>query len=116
MRLAQTDDCHHIAVMKLKDRWYALGRSPTYRLVMFVIGVLLLILSPVVGALPGPGGIFVFAIGLGLILRSSLWAKRHYVVFKRKRPILGHWADWGLRRRSARRRLERKKQKEKAGN
>lgn len=102
--------------MKLKDRWYALGRSPTYRLVMFVIGVLLLILSPVVGALPGPGGIFVFAIGLGLILRSSLWAKRHYVVFKRKRPILGHWADWGLRRRSARRRIERKKQKEKAGN
>lgn len=102
--------------MKLKDRWYALGRSPTYRLVMAVIGFALLITSPLVGALPGPGGIFVFAIGLGLVLRSSLWAKRHYVVFKRKQPKIGHWADWGLRRRSARRRIERRKQKEKADN
>ncbi|WP_246611103.1 hypothetical protein [Aquisediminimonas profunda] len=102
--------------MTLKERWYALGRSPTYRLVMAIFGVVLLIASPLVGALPGPGGIFVFAIGLGLILRSSLWAKRHYVVFKRKQPKIGHWADWGLRRRSHRRRVERKKQKDKAGN
>lgn len=102
--------------MTLKDRWYALGRSPTYRLVMAVVGFVLVIVSPLVGALPGPGGIFVFALGLSLILRSSLWAKRHYVVFKRKQPRIGHWTDWGLRRRSARRRVERKKQKEKAGN
>lgn len=102
--------------MTLKDRWYALGRSPTYRLVMAVIGFVLVIVSPLVGALPGPGGIFVFALGLSLILRSSLWAKRHYVWFKRKQPRIGHWADWGLRRRSARRRIERKKQQDKAGN
>ena len=102
--------------MTLKERWYALGRSPTYRLVMAIIGVVLLLVSPLVGALPGPGGIFVFAIGLGLILRSSLWAKRHYVVFKRKQPKIGHWTDWGLRRRRPRRRGARKKQKDKAGN
>lgn len=105
-----------MADMTLKDRWYALGRSPLYRLAMGVIGVALMLASPLVGALPGPGGIFVFAFGLGMVLRSSLWAKRHYVVFKRKRPKIGHWADWGLGRRSHRRRAERKKQKEKAGN
>lgn len=115
-RLALARQGHHIATMTLKERWYALGRSPTYRLVMAIFGVVLLLLSPVVGALPGPGGIFVFAIGLGLILRSSLWAKRHYVVFKRKQPKIGHWADWGLRRRSHRRRVQRRKQKEKSGN
>ncbi len=114
--LALATQGYHIAIMKLKERWYALGRSPTYRLAMAVFGVALLLTSPLVGFLPGPGGIFVFAIGLGLILRSSLWAKRHYVVFKRKRPKIGHWADWGLRRRSARRRIERRKQKEKADN
>ncbi len=102
--------------MTLKERWYALGRSPLYRAAMFVLGCLFILLTPIVGPIPGPGGVFVFAIGLSLILRSSLWAKRHYVVFKRKQPKIGHWTDWGLRRRSARRRLERKKQRDKAGN
>lgn len=102
--------------MSFKSRWLALGRSPTYRLVMFVFGVLLVASSPLVGALPGPGGIFVFAFGLGFILRSSLWAKRHYVIFKRKQPKIGHWADLGLRRRSAQRRVERRKRKQKPGN
>lgn len=103
--------------MTPKERWYELGRSPTYRLTMFVVGCLLMLLvAPLVGALPGPGGIFVFAIGLGLALRSSLWAKRRYVVFKRMQPKIGHWADWGLRRKSAKRRIERAKRKEEAGN
>ena len=102
--------------MKLKERWNALGRSPTYRLIMFIVGCVLMLLSPVAGALPGPGGLFVFAFGLGLALRSSLWAKRHYVRIKRKQPRIGHWADWGLRRKSAKRRIERAKRNEKAGN
>ncbi len=63
-----------------------------------------------VGALPGPGGVFVFAIGLAMVLRTSMWAKRHYVRFKRSRPKAGGWADWALRRRSARRRLKREKE------
>jgi hypothetical protein len=64
----------------------------------------LIILSPIVGALPGPGGVFVFAAGLGLMLKNSAWAKRRYVAFKRRWPRQGRWADWGLRRASARRR------------
>ena len=71
---------------------------------MLVLGWLLLALTPVVGVLPGPGGIFLFALGLGLVLRNSLWAKRRYVRFKRRWPRSGGWADRGLRRASARRR------------
>ncbi len=115
-RLANSASGHHIVGMTLKDRWYALGRSPTYRLVMFIIGCAMMLLSPVAGLLPGPGGIFVFAIGLGMALRSSLWAKRRYVILKRMQPKVGHWADWGLRRKSAQRRIERTKRKDKPGN
>ena len=116
MCLAHATIGHHIGAMTLKERWYILGRSPTYRLVMFVAGCVLMILAPVAGALPGPGGIFVFAIGLGLSLRSSLWAKRRYVAFKRMQPKIGYWADWGLRRKSAKRREERAKRRKEAGN
>ena len=71
---------------------------------VFVIGVLLILLSPVVGAIPGPGGVFVFALGLAMVLRTSRWARRRYVHFKRWQPKAGRWTDWGLRRESARRR------------
>lgn len=75
---------------------------------MFVVGCALVLLSPVVGAIPGPGGVFVFAAGFGLMLRYSKWVKRRYVLFKRRWPKHGRWTDWGLRRASARRRAERK--------
>ena len=90
--------------MQAGSRWRALGRNPTARLALFLLGCLLLILTPVVGVLPGPGGVVVFAIGMGLILRNSSWAKRRYVHFKRRWPKPGHWSDWCMRRASARRR------------
>jgi len=62
------------------------------------------LLSPLAGIIPGPGGIFVFAIGLAMVLKTSMWAKRHYVRFKSWQPKAGRWADWGLRRESAKRR------------
>jgi hypothetical protein len=71
---------------------------------LFVLGVILLLLAAVVGPIPGPGGIIVAGLGLSLILKTSLWAKRHYVKFKRWQPKAGRWTDWALRRRSARRR------------
>ena len=71
---------------------------------LFAIGVVLLLVSPLVGVIPGPGGIVVAGIGLALILKTSIWAKRHYVKFKRWKPKAGRWTDWALRRRSARRR------------
>ena len=56
------------------------------------------------GGHPGPGGIVVAGIGLALILKTSMWAKRRYVQFKRWQPKAGRWTDWALRRRSAKRR------------
>jgi hypothetical protein len=90
--------------MTLKDRWIALGKIRAVRTGLFVTGIVLMILSPVAGVVPGPGGILVFAAGLGLTLKYSEWAKRKYVAFKRAHPNKGRWADWGMRRHSARRR------------
>lgn len=71
---------------------------------LFVLGLILMAGAPVLGILPGPGGVIVFAAGLALTLKYSEWAKRKYVAFKRAHPNKGRWADWGLRRRSAQRR------------
>lgn len=71
---------------------------------LFVVGLLLLVVSPLVGIIPGPGGVVVAGIGLALVLKTSLWAKRRYVKFKRWQPKAGRWMDWALRRRSAKRR------------
>lgn len=79
---------------------------------LFGLGVLLLIAAPLVSPLPGPGGLLLAAAGLTLVLRTSLWAKRRYVRFKRWQPRAGHWFDWGLRRGSARRREAIRKERE----
>ena len=82
-------------------RWLA---HPVVDWTIFIFGVVLILLSPVVGALPGPGGVFVLAVGLAMVLRTSRWARRRYVEFKRWQPKAGRWTDWGLRRKSALRR------------
>ena len=81
--------------------------NPAIRTALFVAGVLIVLVSPVIGALPGPGGVFVFALGFSMMLRYSRWAKRLYARAKRRWPKQGRWIDWGLRRASARRRAAR---------
>ena len=78
--------------------------NPAVRTALVVLGFLLIALTPIVGPIPGPGGIVVFGAGLTLVLRYSDWAKKQYVKFKRRHPKKGEWADWGLRRQSQRRR------------
>jgi hypothetical protein len=39
-----------------------------------------------------------------MVLRTSRWARRRYVEFKRWQPKAGRWTDWGMRRKSALRR------------
>ncbi len=90
---------------------YVLNSRPIQG-VQFGLGVLLIIASPLVSPLPGPGGILLFAGGLTLVLRTSLWARRHYVRFKRWQPKAGSWFDWGLRRGSARRREALRKERD----
>ena len=85
------------------------GANPIVRRTLFLTGCLLIMLTPLVGPIPGPGGVIVFAAGLGLVLKNSEWAKRQYVRFKRAHPNKGRWADWGMRRESAKRREARAK-------
>ncbi len=98
-------------VMTFRERFAALRQNPIARYGLLAVGVIFLIITPFLGALPGPGGIFTFAIGLGLVLQNSAWARRRYVRFKKQQPKIGGWTDWGLRRASARRRDEIAKQK-----
>lgn len=90
--------------MTTRAQWKRFIDSPVVEWTIFAVGALLMILSPLAGAIPGPGGIFVFAIGLAMVLKTSMWAKRRYVRFKRWQPKAGHWMDWGMRRGSAKRR------------
>ena len=83
---------------------------PLVRQILVGIGFVLIALTPIVGPIPGPGGAIVFVAGLGLVLKYSGWAKRLYVRFKRRHPNKGRWADWSLRRASARRREEAARQ------
>lgn len=98
-----------------RAQWQRFIDHPVVEWSIFAIGVLLMILSPLAGVIPGPGGIFVFAIGLAMVLKTSMWAKRRYVRFKRQQPKAGRWMDWGLRRRSARRRESLRKAAHGAG-
>ncbi len=66
---------------------------------MLVTGIFLVLISPIIGAIPGPGFIIVFPIGLALILKSSRTAKRLYARFVHKFPRYGHWTNRLLRQR-----------------
>ena len=96
-----------------REQWDAVIDHPAVEWSILILGVILMVLSPLAGVIPGPGGIFVFAIGLAMVLKTSMWAKRRYVHFKRWQPKAGRWTDWGLRRTSAKRREAiRKEQKD----
>ena len=97
-----------------KIDWRHLTNYPAVRSALVVVGFILIGLTPLVGPIPGPGGIIVLAAGLSLVLRYSAWAKRYYVRFKRRHPKKGDWTDWGLRRPSAKRRQERLKAEQEA--
>jgi len=98
-----------------RKQWNAFIDHPAVEWTIFILGVILILLSPLAGIIPGPGGVFIFAIGLALVLKTSMWAKRRYVRFKKQQPKAGQWADWGLRRRSAKRREEIRKRREEMG-
>jgi hypothetical protein len=93
-----------MTAMITREQWTRLIDHPVVEWTIFGLGVTLMLLSPVAGVIPGPGGIFVFALGLAMVLKTSMWAKRRYVRFKRWQPKAGQWMDWGLRRRAAQRR------------
>jgi hypothetical protein len=104
--------------MGRRERWAKFRDNPIVEWALFVLGVVLLLLALVVGPIPGPGGIIFAGAGLALILKTSMWAKRHYARFKKWRPrIFGRhfmparWTDLALRRRSALRRERLRKER-----
>jgi len=106
-RVARTAVYHQINTHDLsREQWRRFFDLPVVEWSLFALGVLLVIAGFLVAPIPGPGGVFLIAPGLALILKTSMWAKRHYVKFKRWQPKAGRWADWALRRRSAKRREE----------
>lgn len=91
--------------MMTRRQWRQFIDHPAVEWAIFGIGlVLLLVVAPLVGALPGPGGIIIAGIGLAMVLKTSTWARRRYVKFKKWQPKAGRWTDWALRRPSAKRR------------
>jgi len=108
--------------MFTRRQWRKFLDNPVVEWAMFLVGMLLIVISPILGPIPGPGGLPIFVAGLALVLKSSIWAKRHYARLKKKRVrfrgksfIVGDWTDWALRRRSARRRKAIRKAREAGG-
>ena len=77
-------------------------RDSVLRIVYLTTGwVLVLVITPIVGVLPGPGGIFIFAFGAALLLKNSNWVKRAYVRHSRRHPGHARFGDKVLRRPKA---------------
>jgi hypothetical protein len=96
-----------MATMTWRARFKLLEHKPWARRSLFVLGIFCVMLAPLLGPLPGPGGIPLFLLGMTLMLRYSKWAKRNYVRLKRRWPKQGNLVDRGLRRVSAKRRANR---------
>jgi len=92
------------ARMRRRDKFRNTLDSPIVEWSIFGLGVLLIIAGLIISPVPGPGGIFLIAPGVALVLKTSMWAKRRYVRVKRWQPKAGRWMDWALRRQSAQRR------------
>jgi hypothetical protein len=80
-----------------KTRKFSDNRSFQWTMIIFGWG--LIILAPLIGWLPGPGGLVLFPIGLALVLKNSLWAKRQYARASKRHPEYGNWANWAMRRK-----------------
>ncbi|MGL5840032.1 MAG: hypothetical protein ACRCY3_16185 [Sphingorhabdus sp.] len=76
-----------------------LSENPTFRWAMILLGWTLIILAPLIGWLPGPGGLILFPIGLALLIKNSRWAKRQYARHSKQHPEYGEWANWAMRRK-----------------
>ena len=95
--------------MAKRNLYQTIRRYPQARFCLFLLGVFLIILSPIIGILPGPGGLIIFPVGLMLCLQNSQWAKRRYARLKGRYPKYGDWADRVMRRASTARRRAKKR-------
>jgi hypothetical protein len=78
--------------------------NPARRWAMICLGWALMIAAPLIGWLPGPGGLILFPLGLAILLKHSLWAKRVYSRVSKRHPEYALWANWAMRRKRFRER------------
>lgn len=98
-----------------RGQWGKFFNLPKVNWSLFALGTVLVLGGTALAPLPGPGGIFLIAPGMAFVLKSSIWAKRHYVRIKRWQQRAGKWMDWSLRRKSyARREAIAKAEREEA--
>ncbi len=112
--LAEWRAAAHIAPMTPPAPIKTKDKRGGVRLVLTVTGALLIVASPLVGAIPGPGGVFVFAAGFALMLKNSALVRKIYARLKTRHPKKGAWIDWALRRRSAIRRAKKARKAQRA--
>lgn len=62
-------------MQRFKHHWYKLPRKARRPLV-FVIGMLLILISGLIGWLPGPGGMVPFLLGIAVLASEFAWAER----------------------------------------
>lgn len=60
---------------RIKFAWKRLPDKPR-RTLTLIIGVLLIVLSGLVGWLPGPGGMVIFLLGVAVLASEFTWAER----------------------------------------
>lgn len=58
------------------------------RLGLVILGILVMIAGFLIAPLPGPFGLPVAVVGLMMVLRNSMWAKRRFIDAKRR------WPNW----------------------
>ncbi len=66
---------------------------------MIGVGWAIIFGAPIIGIFPGPGGLILFPIGLGIVLKHSRWAKRRFAIHAKRHPEYGRWMNWALRRK-----------------
>ncbi len=69
----------------VKSWWKAIPQS-VRRAAVFVVGMLLILISPIVGSIPGPGGMIVFLAGISILASEFDWAENFRAVLPEKVP------------------------------
>ena len=64
------------------------GGFTVKKIVLLAIGWMLLVIGPIIGLLPGPGGFPITAAGLILLLSQSYMAKRIFLRWCQRHPRL----------------------------
>jgi hypothetical protein len=86
-----------------KDSVKSVMQSRPMRIAQIALGGLLMLVAPLTAIpTPPPTGTVVFALGLALVLRNSLWAKRRYLRWTKPHPRIRKAVDFGLQRKQKR--------------